>query len=122
MLYTNLIHLESAADLAGIIRENANVFVVCGRMDPKSVPVYRIAEELEKAYGTVRFCDMEFDNPESLVIRNLNQVVGLKEIPYVACYTNGELVETSSGIQTMDQVTEMMHAAFKITANIKDKS
>jgi thioredoxin 1 len=118
MLYTNLIHLETAADLAGIIRKNANVLVVCGRMDPQSVPVYRIAEELEKVYGTVKFCDMEFDNPESLVILNLNQVVGLKEIPYVACYMSGELVETSSGIQTMDQVTEMMHTAFKITANV----
>jgi len=117
-LYTNLIHLETAADLAGIIRENTNVLVVCGRMDPQSVPVYRIVEELEKGYRTVKFCDMEFDNPESLAIQNLNQAFGLKEIPYVAYYMDGELVQTSSGIQTIDQVTEMMHSAFKITANV----
>jgi len=118
MLYTNLIHLETAADLYGIIRENDRVLVVCGRMDPQCVPVYRIAEELAKAYGKVKFCDMEFDNPESLAIRNLIQVIGLMEIPYVAYYMNGEFVDATSGIQTKDQVIEMMHATFRITMNV----
>jgi thioredoxin 1 len=121
MLYTNLIHLETAADLSGIIRENARVLVVCGRMDPQSVPAYRIAEELEKAYGTVKFCDMEFDNPESLVVQKVVQAIGLMEIPYTAYYRNGEFVDATSGIQTKDQVIEMMHATFKIPINFRSR-
>ena len=68
MLYTNLKHLETAADLKKAISENENVMVVCGRMGPMCIPVYGIAEELEEEYKHVKFYDMEFDNPESHVI------------------------------------------------------
>ncbi len=65
MLYTNLKHLESAADHKKAISENENVMVICGRMGPMCIPVYGIAEELEEEYKHVKFYDMEFDNPES---------------------------------------------------------
>lgn len=74
MLYTNLKHIESAAEYAGIVNENENVMIICGRMGPFSIPVYRIAEELERNYAHVKFYDMEYDNPESAVIRNLREV------------------------------------------------
>ena len=47
MLYTNLKHLETAAEHTRIISQNENVMVVCGRMGPMCIPVYGIAEELE---------------------------------------------------------------------------
>ena len=34
MLYTNLKHIESAADHSTILKENENVMVICGRMGP----------------------------------------------------------------------------------------
>ncbi len=67
MLYTNLKHLETAAEQASVISENENVVVVCGSMGPMCIPVYRIAEELEAKYKQVKFFDMEFDDPESQV-------------------------------------------------------
>ena len=77
MLYTNLKHLESAADHRKAISENENVMVICGRMGPMCIPVYGIAEELEEEYRHVKFYDMEFDNPESHFIRSLPRFVVL---------------------------------------------
>ena len=54
MLYTNLKHLESAADHKKAISENENVMVICGRMGPMCIPVYGIAEELEDEYKHVK--------------------------------------------------------------------
>ena len=79
MLYTNLKHIESAADHNKVISENENVMVICGRMGPMCIPVYGIAEELEDEYKHVKFYDMEFDNPESSVIRNFLKFVDLWE-------------------------------------------
>jgi len=45
MLYTNLKHIETAANHAKRINENENVIVICGRMGPMCIPVYRIASD-----------------------------------------------------------------------------
>jgi thioredoxin 1 len=116
MLYTNLKHLETAAEHASAISENENVMVVCGRMGPMCIPVYRIAEELEATYKNVKFFDLEFDNPESLVIRNLPEVHGFKEIPFIVYYKNGSVVKATSGIQAKIQVTSILDNEFAKTA------
>ncbi len=112
MLYTNLKHLESAAEHAKIISENKNVMVVCGRMGPMCIPVYGIAEELETGYSHVKFCDMEFDNTESHVIRSLPEVKGFMGIPFTIYYKNGKVVKATSSIQTIDQVTSILNQEF----------
>ena len=112
MLYTNLKHIESAADHAAIISENENVMVICGRMGPMCIPVYGIAEELEKEYSHVKFYDMEFDNPEAHVIRNLPEVRGFMGIPFTIYYRNGKVVKATSSIQTRAQVTSILDSAF----------
>lgn len=117
MLYTNLRHIETATDHAKIIRENENVMIVCGRMGPMCIPVYRIAEELEDGYKHVNFCDMEFDNPESHVIRDLPEVKGFMGIPFTIYYKNGKVVKATSGIQTKAQVTAMLDKEFAVTVN-----
>jgi thioredoxin 1 len=118
MLYTNLKHLETAADHQKAINENDNVMVICGRMGPMCIPVYGIAEELEKKYAHVKFYDMEFDNPESQVIRNLPEVRGFMGIPFTIYYKNGKVVKATSSIQTKDQVTSILDKEFaaKVTA------
>ncbi len=105
MLYTNLTHLETAADLSRMIAENEKVMVVCGRMGAQCVPVYRVAESLENSYREVRFCDMEFDNPESFIVRNLPEVEDFNSIPFTVYYQNGYVVKATSGIQTKEQIT-----------------
>lgn len=115
MLYTNLKHIETAADLARIIGENENVMVICGRMGPMCIPVYSIAEILEGKYKHVKFYDMEFDNPESHIIRNLPEVQGFMGIPFTIYYKNGKVVKATTSIQTMEQVKTILDNAFAQT-------
>lgn len=119
MLYTNLKHLESAADHKKAISENENVIVICGRMGPMCIPVYRIAEDLEEEYRHVMFFDMEFDNPESSVIRSLPEVKGFMGIPFTIYYKNGKVVKATASIQNRDQVTEILNQEF--SAAVKEK-
>lgn len=115
MLYTNLKHLESAADLKKAISENENVMVICGRMGPMCIPVYGIAEELEDEYRHVQFYDMEFDNPESYIIRSLPEVRGFMGIPFTIYYRNGKVVKATSSIQTREQVRSILDREFAVT-------
>jgi thioredoxin 1 len=119
MLYTNLKHIPTAADHACIISDNENVMVICGRMGPMCIPVYGIAEELEEEYGHVKFCDMEFDNPESYVIRTLTEVRGFMGIPFTIYYKNGKVVKATSSIQNRAQVTTILDKEFgKVAVNL----
>jgi len=83
MLYTNLHHLETATDFHKTIDENRKVLVICGRMDPQGIQLFRLAEELGAKYGEVKFCDMEFDNPESKFLCELAEVAGMTTIPHI---------------------------------------
>jgi thioredoxin 1 len=115
MLYTNLKHLESAADLKRAISENENVMVICGRMGPMCIPVYGIAEELEDEYEHVKFYDMEFDNPEAHIIRSLPEVRGFMGIPFTIYYRNGQVVKATSSIQNRDQITSILDNEFSVS-------
>jgi thioredoxin 1 len=118
MLYTNLKHLESIADHNKAISENENVMVICGRMGPMCIPVYGIAEELESEYKYVKFYDMEFDNPESSVIRSLPEVRGFMGIPFTIYYRNGKVVKATSSIQTKEQVKTILDKEFSLTVTV----
>ncbi|MEE4178210.1 MAG: thioredoxin family protein [Bacteroides sp.] len=117
MLYTNLKHIESAAEHAKIINENENVMVICGRMGPMCIPVYGIAEELEEEYPHVKFYDMEFDHPEAHVIRNLPEVRGFMGIPFTIYYKNGKVVKATSSIQSRQQITAIIDEHFAQPVN-----
>lgn len=118
MLYTNLKHLENAAEHAQAIVEHEHAVVVCGRMGPSCIPVYRAAEELEKEYRHVKFFDMEFDNPESQVIRSLPEVSQFMSVPFVVYYKNGEVVKATSGIQSRQQLIEALNEEFAIAEKV----
>ena len=112
MLYTNLKHIETAADHQKLISENENVMICCGRMGPMCIPVYGIMEDIEDQYAHVKFADMEFDNPESHVIRNTPEVRGFMGIPFTMYYKNGKLVKATSSIQSKTQVTAILEKEF----------
>ena len=118
MLYTNLKHIESAAEHEQIVRENEDVVVVCGRMDSMCIPVYRIAEELESRYDQVKFFDMEFDNPESQVIQNLPLVNRFMSIPFTVYYKNGKVVKATSGIQSKEQIISVLDEEFVVAQHV----
>ena len=119
MLYTNLKHIESAKELAGIISENDNVMIICGRMGPMCIPVYRHAELLQEDYPHVKFYDMEFDNPESYVIRDLPEVQGFMGIPFTIYYNKGKVVKATSSLQTKEQIMNILDKEFSVLANAK---
>lgn len=114
MLYTNLNHIENAVHHNKVINENENVMVCCGRMGPMCIPVYGVMEELERDYPNIRFFDMEFDNPEAHVIRNLPEVRGFMGIPFIIYYKNGKVVKAASSIQSKAQITEVLDSEFGV--------
>jgi thioredoxin 1 len=118
MLYTNLKHIETAADYAKIISENDNVVVICGRMGPMCIPVYGIAEDFEDEYKHVKFYDMEFDNPESEVIRNLPEVYGFTGIPFIIYYKKGMVAKATTGIQKKEQVKTILDKEFTVKSTV----
>ena len=112
MLYTNLKHIETAAEHQKCINENENVMICCGRMGPMCIPVYGIMELLEPQYTHVKFYDMEFDSPEAHVIRNAPEVRGFMGIPFTMYYKNGKVVKATSSIQSMPQVRAILDSEF----------
>jgi len=118
MLYTNLIHLETAAELGNMIEENENVLVVCGKMNPECIPVFRIAEVLAKECQPVKFCDMEFDNPESLIVRNIPELELSSNMPYIVYYLGGKVEKSTSGIQSKEQISSNINELFLKTEKV----
>ena len=114
MLYTNLKHIETADAHQKFISENENVMICCGRMGPMCIPVYGIMEDLESEYANVKFADMEFDSPESHVIRNVPEVRSFRGIPFTMYYKNGKLVKATSSIQSMTQVRTILNSEFSV--------
>jgi thioredoxin 1 len=118
MLYTNLKHIDNSDDYSAIISRDCNVVVICGRMGPMCIPVFNIAEELEPEYQHVKFFDMEFDNPQSYVIRNLQEVRRFMSIPFTIYYKNGKVVKATEGIQTLSQVRRILDEKFAAEVNV----
>jgi len=112
MLYTNLKHIETAADYTKIISETESTVIICGRMGTSCVPVYKIAEELGDTYKHIEFYDMEFDNPESNILRNVIEYYDLRNIPLVGYFKKGSLVEVSFGVQTKEQIAAILNREF----------
>ncbi len=112
MLQTNLKHILTVDDHKKFIEENDNVMICCGRNGPMCIPVYGIMENLEGTYKNVRFADMEFDNPESHIIRNAPECRGFMGLPFTVYYKNGKLVKATTSIQNEQQITTILDAEF----------
>ena len=112
MLYTNLKHIESAEAHQKFLNENENVMICCGRMGPMCIPVYGAMEDLEGEYANVKFADMEFDNPESHVIRNAPECKGFMGLPFTVYYKNGKMVKATSSIQSAEQIRAILDEHF----------
>ena len=119
MLYTNLKHIESAADHKKIISENENVLICCGRMGVMSIAVYNILEDIRDKFPHVKFYDMEFDNPESRIIRNTPECEGFTDIPFLTYYNNGKLAKATSGIQSAMQIKALLKKEFGVAKTEK---
>jgi thioredoxin 1 len=114
MLDTHLKHIATLEEYNELLREQENIMLICGRMGPMCIPVYGIAEDIEKEYPHVTFCDFEFDSPESDVIRALPEVKGFRGIPFTIYYKNGAVVKATSSIQTKEQVQEILDKEFAV--------
>lgn len=118
MLYTNLEHIETAGDFEKIIRDNENVVVICGRMGPLCVPVYRAIEELGHEFQQIKFFDMEYDNPEFYFFHARPEVSNLEDIPFTTFYYRGEAVKSVGGLQTKAQLNKFLNEALPVNTTI----
>jgi thioredoxin 1 len=112
MLKTNLTHVISEKDHSELLNSNENVMICCGRMGPMCIPVYEVMEEIEGEYKNIKFADMEFDSPESKIIRSLPECKSFQGLPFVVYYKNGKVVKATSSIQSRDQVTSILDEQF----------
>ena len=112
MLQTNLNHINSANEYNKVLAANEKVMICCGRMGPMCIPVYATMKELEGEYSQIAFYDMEFDNPDASVIRNLPECRGFMGLPFTVYYKNGKVVKATTSIQTEDQIKEILDEQF----------
>lgn len=109
MLYTNLKHIETAVKFQQTIVENRKVVIVCGRMGEFSIPLYRVLETLQAEYPTVKFFDMEYDNPESRIVCELYADMPEAKVPFLLFYDKGELVHRTWGIKKREEIEEIIN-------------
>jgi thioredoxin 1 len=112
MLQTSLKHILTSDEHAKLITDHENVMICCGRMGPMCIPVYGIMAKLRNTYTQVQFADMEFDTPDAHVIRNAPECKGFMGLPFTVYYKNGKLVKATGGIQTEEQVTNILDSIF----------
>lgn len=113
ILHTNLKHIETKEEFENLIREKKNVMICCGRMGPMCIPVYQAMIELEASHPEVAFRDFAFDTPDAQVIRGLPECRGFMGLPFTVYYKDGKVVKATSGIQSKDQVQEILDSLFK---------
>lgn len=112
MLQTNLEHVNTAEELQTLIKNNEKVAICCGRMGPMCIPVYEIFDVLQDKHPDIKFRDMEFDNPEAAVIRNLPECSTFRGLPYTVYYRDGKVVKATTSIQTAKQVKDIINEVF----------
>ena len=112
ILHTNLNHIESGEHYRQILAENENVMICCGRMGPMCIPVYQTMIELKSNYSHVYFADFAFDHPHANVIRSLPECRGFMGLPFTVYYKDGKVKAATSGLQTREQVQEILDREF----------
>jgi thioredoxin 1 len=112
ILSTNLKHVETAEQYDNLLQDHENLMICCGRMGPMCTPVFQAMIELESEYPHVAFHDMAFDNMDAHVIRGLPECQGFIRLPFTVYYKNGRVVEATSGIQSKEQVSDILDRHF----------
>ena len=113
MLYTNLNHIENAADFSKSLTENENVVIICGRMDTASVSTYRAAVGLKAKYRHIRFFDLEYDNPVSAFFHAIPEVAGQKTLPLTVCFKNRKVEKVTTGSLSENEMAEILDDVFE---------
>ncbi len=112
ILHTNLKHVETTAQYDALLREHEYAMICCGRMGPMCIPVYQAMIELESSYPQVALRDFAFDAADAHVIRGLPECRGFMGLPFTVYYKHGKVVEATSGIQTKEQVADILNRHF----------
>jgi len=112
MLQTNLKQVNTKEELQTLIETNEKVAVCCGRMGPMCIPVYDIFEVFEEKYPNIQFRDMDFDNPDAAVIKNLPECSGFRGLPFTIYYRNGKVAKATTSIQSAQQIKEVISEVF----------
>ncbi len=112
MLKTELKHLETEADIHGVLEQNENVVICCGRMGAMCIPVYRAMERMETEYPHVAFRDVDFDIPAAYFIRDLPACAAFMGLPFTVYFRRGCVVEATTSIQATGQIRAILEEQF----------
>ena len=112
MLNTKLDHILTAEEHKKALEENPNLMVCCGRMGPMCIPVYGAMTKLRDEYPGVAFKDMEFDSPDSKVIRELPECRNFRGLPFTVYYKDGKVAAATTSIQTEEQIKEILDRVY----------
>ena len=112
ILHTNLKHIDSEGKYHQVLVDNENVMICCGRMGPMCIPVYQSMIELESTYPNVSLMDFAFDHPHANLVRSLPECQGFMGLPFTVYYKNGKVAAATSGLQTKEQVREILDREF----------
>jgi thioredoxin 1 len=119
MLYTNLKHIETASEHRKIITENSLVVIVCGRMNAHSINAFELAEKMKKRYKHVLFFDMEYENPESKVLKEEYSFQNNENLPFAICYKNGNKVQVVFDFNSPEKFENLLHEIYGIYQKVK---
>ncbi len=112
ILQTNLKHVETAEQFDSLLAEHEYVMICCGRMGPMCIPVYQAMIELESSHPRIAFRDIAFDTPDAHVISGLPECRGFMGLPFTVYCKQGKVVEATSGIQSKEQVADILDRLF----------
>ena len=88
--------------------------ICCGRMGPMCIPVYQSMIELDSSYPNISFMDLAFDHPQASLIRSLPECQGFMGLPFTVYYKNGRVIAATSGLQTKEQVRDILDREFAL--------
>jgi thioredoxin 1 len=112
MLYTNLKHIETVDEYNKTTSEYENVMIICGRMDPMSIQLFSVAEEISKAYRHIKFFDLEFDNPHTQQILRNSIAERSMSSPFIVSFKKGKVVNVARGLKNKEQFKGMVDSIF----------
>ena len=112
MLQTNLVHVETEAELKELSENNEKAVICCGRMGPMCIPVYDIFEILQEKYPDIQFRDVDFDVPVAAIIKSLPECRDFWGLPFTIYYRKGKVVKATSSIQTARDVKDVLTEVF----------
>ena len=120
MLETEVQELITQGEAKALIKNKPFVMICCGRIGPMCIPVYESMRALEPLYPFVAFRTMDFDAQVARWIKGLPECATFKRLPFIIYFREGEVVRSTSAIQTKEEIDAILDKEFSIRKKAKE--